>query len=79
MNKELKDRWSAVMINLDNIITDYEEYWSFGTSPDPILQEMLYMSAELKRNASIMLARVEQRMEAWKQNKTFAELDVKQP
>lgn len=58
-------RFKALLDPLDAIIKEFDEYWSFGVSPDPILEEMMDLSLTMRQQAAKMRKELEQKIQEW--------------
>jgi len=58
-------RFKALIDPLDAIIKEYDEYWSHGVSPDPVLEEMMDLSLTMRQQAAKMKKELEQKIQEW--------------
>ena len=58
-------RFKALLDPLDAIIKEYNEYWSFGVSPDSVLEEMMDLSLTMRQQAAKMKKELEQKIQKW--------------
>ena len=58
-------RFKALLDPLDAIIKEYDEYWSLGVSPDPVLEEMMDLSLTMRQQAAKMKKELERKIQEW--------------
>lgn len=58
-------RFKALLDPLDAIIKEFDEYWSCGVSPDPVLEEMMDLSLTMRQQAAKMKKELEQKIQEW--------------
>ena len=58
-------RFKALLDPLDAIIKEYDEYWSFGIAPDPVLEEMMDLSLTMRQQAKKMKQELERKIQEW--------------
>ena len=51
--------------SLKQLTDQYESYWSYGVSPDPVLEDMLRFSGEIAEQARNLLNKLNEKMASW--------------